>query len=62
MNVKQAVRVYSGRWQKEKNKALQKTVIKHIVSFALGVLFSFSGFNKEFSPFGIAFSASVSKD
>lgn len=62
MNVKQAVRVYSGRWQKEKNKALQKMVIRHFVSFALGVLFSFSGFNKEFSPFGIAFSASVSKD
>lgn len=62
MNVKNAVRVYSGRWQKEKNETLRKTVVRHTVSFALGALFSFSGFSKEFSPFGAAFCGSVSKD
>ena len=41
MNVKNAVRVYSGRWQKEKNEMLKKIVVRHIVSIALGVLFSF---------------------
>ena len=62
MDVKNAVRVYSGRWQKEKTKEQQKTIIKHIVSFALGLLFSFSGFSKEFSPFGASLCASVSKE
>ncbi len=62
MSVKQAVRVYGGRWQKEKHKMLYKMVVKHLFSFCLGFLFSLSGFGKDFSPFGAAFTASVSKD
>ncbi len=62
MSVKVAERVGKRRWEKEKSKVMRAFLLRHIVSFVLGVLFSLAGFNKEFSPFGAAFVASVPKD
>ncbi len=45
---------------KDKKQTLKK-IGKHICIFALGVLYSLSGFGKSFSPFGIAFACSMQK-
>ncbi len=60
MSVKQAVRVQKGRWAIERRKAYKDRVVKHVVCVFLGFFFSLAGFNEGFSPFGIAFAASVS--
>ncbi len=61
MSVKQAAKVYVGKWEKEKKLRTGKTVLRHSVTFILGVLFSLAGFNDSFSPFGVAFTAAVPK-
>ena len=62
MSVKVAERVGKSRWEKAKNKQIRSVVLKHTVTFVLGVLFSLAGFNNEFSPFGVAFCGSVPKN
>lgn len=62
MSVKQAAKVYVGKWEKEKKLRAGKAVLHHGVTFLLGILFSLSGFNGSFSPFGAAFTASVPKE
>lgn len=62
MSVKVAQRVGKSRWEKTKNTEIKGFVIRHSVTFVLGVLFSLAGFNNEFSPFGVAFCGSVPKD
>ncbi len=62
MSVKVAERVGKSRWEKAKNNEFKGFVIRHSVTFVLGVLFSLAGFNNEFSPFGVAFCGSVPKD
>ncbi len=60
MSVYEAVRVY-----KEKKDNLKEVInvnmfLRHICCFGLSVLFSLAGFSNGFSPFGVAFCASVS--
>ncbi len=62
MSVKVAERVKKSKWEKTKSTKIKAVVIRHSVTFVLGLLFSLSGFNEEFSPFGAAFAASVPKD
>ncbi len=62
MSVKVAERVGKSRWEKAKSTELKGFLIRHSVTFILGVLFSLAGFNGEFSPFGVAFCGSVPKD
>lgn len=62
MSVKVAKRVERSRWEITKNKELRGFIVRHSVTFLLGVLFSLAGFNNEFSPFGVAFCGSVPKD
>lgn len=62
MSVKQAVKSETGRWEKLKKKRLKKTVLCHIGAFVFGLLFSMAGVGNEFSPFGVAFAASVPKN
>ena len=54
VNVQNKSKVKAGKKEK-----LQKTVIKYAMHFILGFLFGLSGFNEEFSPFGVAFVSSV---
>ena len=62
MSVKVAERVEKSRWEITKSKELRGFLIRHGVTFLLGVLFSLAGFNNEFSPFGVAFCGSVPKN
>ena len=62
MSVKVAERVGKSRWEKRKNTELKGFLLRQGVTFVLGVLFSLAGFNNEFSPFGVAFCASVPKN
>ena len=62
MSVKVAERVGKSRREKAKNVEFKGFVVRHSVTFVLGVLFSLAGFNNEFSPFGVAFCGSVPKD
>ena len=62
MSVKVAERVGKSRWEKRKSIELKGFLIRQGVTFLLGVLFSLAGFNNEFSPFGVAFCASVPKN
>ncbi len=62
MSVTEAVRVYRGKVQEKSGGDFRKILLEHGVGFVLGLLFSFSGFSKDFSPFGVAFAASVSKN
>lgn len=62
MSVTEAVRVYRGKVKEKSGVDFRKTILEHSVNFVLGVLFSFSGFSKDFSPFGVAFTASASKN
>ncbi len=62
MSVKVAVSVGKSRWEKAKKIHIKAAVIRHIVTFVFGVLFSLAGLNNEFSPFGVAFCGSVPKD
>ena len=62
MSVKVAERVGKSRREKARNVEFKGFVVRHSVTFVLGILFSLAGFNNEFSPFGVAFCGSVSKD
>ncbi len=62
MSVKVATGVKKGKWEKEKTVQYVRFALKQALTFVLGFLFSLSGFNKEFSPFGVAFCGSVPKD
>lgn len=62
MSVKVAERVGKSRWEKAKNTELKGFILRHTITFVLGVLFSLAGFNNEFSPFGVAFCGSVPKN
>lgn len=61
MSVTEAVRVYRGKIQEKSGKEYRKILLEHTVCFVLGLLCSFSGFSKDFSPFGVAVAASVQK-
>ena len=61
MSVTEAVRVYRGKVQEKSGENFRKIILEHVVGFVLGLLFSFSGFSKDFSPFGVAIAASVQK-
>lgn len=61
MSVTEAVRVYRGKAQEKADKDLKRIITEHVISFVLGLLFSFSGFSKDFSPFGVAVTAAVNK-
>ncbi len=61
MSVYEVVRVC-----KEKGSQINKgfnpaTLLRHICCFGLSLLYSLSGFNEKFSPFGVAFVSCVSK-
>lgn len=62
MSVKVAKGVEKRRWEKAKDKAFKGFLIRHLITFVSGALFSLAGFNNEFSPFGVAFCGSVPKD
>lgn len=62
MSVKVETGVIKAKRGKEKTAQYRRFVIRHVFTFVLGFLFSLSGFNKEFSPFGVAFCGSVPKD
>lgn len=62
MSVTEAVKVYRGKTEKRKEKSVPKLIFRHIGCAVLGALFSIAGFNKDFSPFGVAFAASVPKN
>ncbi len=62
MSVKQAVRVYKGKTEERYGKTIEKLLLQHMGCVVLGALFSVAGFNKDFSPFGTAFVASVPKN
>ena len=49
MSVTEAVRVYRGKVKEKSGVDFRKTILEHSVNFVLGVLFSFSGFSKDFS-------------
>ncbi len=50
---------YVSRWDKRKIKDKKRLVIEHFATFVLGLLFSLAGPDESFSPFGVAFAASV---
>ncbi len=62
MSVSQAVSVVSKRMEVKDYSHLKSLVLKQILSFLGGVLFSFAGFSDNFSPFGIAFGCGVPSD
>ncbi len=62
MSVKVVAGVKKSNRKRVKIMQYRGFFIRHSVTFVLGILFSLSGFNKEFSPFGAAFCASVPKD
>lgn len=62
MSVKVAERVQKSRWKKTKVAQIRNVAVRHCLTFILGALFSFAGFNGEFSPFGVSFAASVPKE
>ena len=61
MSVAEAVRVYKVNVERKIGRNVKKLILNHIGCFVLGFLFSLAGINKELSPFGVAFTASVSK-
>ncbi len=62
MSVVQEVVGYKERTEKKHGKKLSVLILRHIGYGAVGILFSFAGFNGDFSPFGIAYAASVPKN
>lgn len=62
MSVTQAAKVYNGNVKEKKGKLFLKIALQHIACAVLGTLFAIAGFNGEFSPFGVAFAASVPKN
>ncbi len=62
MSVKQAQRVQDGRYEKEKTKKIKKLAIRQGTAFLLGAVLGMSGFNGEFSPFGVAFAGACPVD
>lgn len=60
MSVYEAVRVCKQRGNNFVEWLNIPTILRHICCFGLGVLFSLSGFNNDFSPFGVAFTGCVS--
>lgn len=62
MSVTEAVRVYKGKTEERYGKSIKRLLLQHTGCVVLGVLFSIAGFGKEFSPFGVAFAASVPKN
>jgi hypothetical protein len=58
MSVSEAVKQIKVQREIDINR---KELIVYIVNFIFGVLFSFSGFNTNFSPFGVAFCSSGGK-
>ncbi len=61
MSVYEAVRVCKEKSGKIYNTINVRAILRHICCFGLSVLFSLSGFNESFSPFGVAFTSCVSK-
>ncbi len=61
MSVYEAVRVCKEKSGKIYNSTNISAILRHICCFGLSVLFSLSGFNQSFSPFGVAFASCVSK-
>jgi hypothetical protein len=61
MSVYEAVRVCKEKSGKIYNLINVKTILRHICCLGLSFLFSLSGFNQSFSPFGVAFASCVSK-
>lgn len=62
MSVTEAVRVYKGKTEEKYGKKISNLLLQHLGSFALGFLYSMAGFNKDFSPFGVALIGSVQKN
>lgn len=62
MSVKEAVKVYKSKTEKRKEKNIAKLIFRHVACAMFGALFSIAGFNADFSPFGVAFAASVPKN
>lgn len=60
MSVYEAVRVCKEKSGNLYQKINITTALRHICCFGLSVLFSLSGFNESFSPFGVAFVGCVS--
>ncbi len=58
MSIAEAVKEVKNIKPKSINK---KEIIMNISNFILGFLFSFSGFNKTYSPFGVAFCGSANR-
>lgn len=61
MSVYEAVRVCKEKSGRIYEKINISSFLRHICCLGLGVLFSLSGFNESFSPFGVAFAACVSR-
>lgn len=60
MSVYEAVRVCKEKGNRLAEKININKMLRHICCMGLGVLFSLSGFNENFSPFGVAFVSAVS--
>lgn len=61
MSVYEAVRVCKEKSGILYDKVNITTALRHICCLGLGILFSLSGFNESFSPFGVAFASCVSQ-